>query len=97
MVKVLRIATVETFSLFFTAIFHCSVIDCGTPWTFLLPFFDADIIQTLEYLIDIFVEFGGRVFQQTIGIPTGIYCTPFLADSFDTPIREILYKVLQNY
>ena len=35
----------------------------------------------LEYLIDnIFVEFGGRIFQQTIGKPMGTNCAPFLAD-----------------
>ena len=36
----------------------------------------------LEYLIDniIFVEFGGRIFQQTIGIPMGTNCAPLLAD-----------------
>ena len=37
----------------------------------------------LEYLIDnIFVEFGGRIFQQTIGIPMGTNCAPLLADLF---------------
>ena len=35
----------------------------------------------LEFLIDnIFVFFGGRVFQQTVGIPMGTNCTPLLAD-----------------
>ena len=35
----------------------------------------------LEYLIDtIFVEFGGRIIQQTIGIPMGTNCAPLLAD-----------------
>ena len=30
---------------------------------------DADIVKMLEYLIDkIFVEFGGRIFQQRIDI-----------------------------
>ena len=44
---------------------------------------DADIIKMLEYLIDnIFVEFGGRIFQQTIGIPMGTNCAPLLADLF---------------
>ena len=44
---------------------------------------DADVIKTLEYRIDnIFVEFGGRVFQQTIGIPMGTNYAPLLADSF---------------
>ena len=37
----------------------------------------------LEYLIDnIFVEFDGRIFQQTIGIPMGTNCAPSLADLF---------------
>ena len=44
---------------------------------------DADVIKMLEYLIDnIFVEFGGRIFQQTIGIPMGTNCAPLLADLF---------------
>jgi len=33
----------------------------------------------LEFLIDnIFVFFGGRVFQQTVGIPIGTNCVPLL-------------------
>jgi len=37
----------------------------------------------LEFLIDnIFVIFGGRVFQQTVGIPMGTNCSPLLADLF---------------
>ena len=37
----------------------------------------------LEFLIDnIYVEFGGQVFQQTIGIPMGTNCAPLLADLF---------------
>ena len=44
---------------------------------------DADVIKMLEYLIDnIFVEFGGRIFQQTIGIPVGTDCAPLLANLF---------------
>jgi hypothetical protein len=36
-----------------------------------------------EFLIDnIFVLFGGRVFQQTIGIPMGTNCAPLLVDLF---------------
>ena len=35
----------------------------------------------LEFLIDsIFVIFGGRVFQQAVGISMGTNCTPHLAD-----------------
>ena len=41
------------------------------------------IITMLEFLIDnIFVEFGGQVFQQTVGIPMGTNCAPLLADLF---------------
>jgi hypothetical protein len=37
----------------------------------------------LEFLIDnIFVFYGGRVFQQTVGIPMGANCAPLLADLF---------------
>ena len=37
----------------------------------------------LEFLIDnIFVMFGGRVFQQTVGIPMGTNCAPLFADLF---------------
>jgi len=37
----------------------------------------------LEVLIDnIFVMFGGCVFQQTVGIPMGTNCAPHLADLF---------------
>ena len=44
---------------------------------------DTDVIKMLEYLIDnICVEFGGRIFQQTIGIPMGTNCAPLLADLF---------------
>ena len=37
----------------------------------------------LEFLIDnIFVEFGGKIFQQIVGIPMGTNCAPLLADLF---------------
>jgi hypothetical protein len=37
----------------------------------------------LEFLIDdIFVMFGGRVFQQTVGMPMGTNCAPLVADFF---------------
>ena len=37
----------------------------------------------LEFLIDnIFAMFGGRVFQQTVGIPMGTNCAPLHADLF---------------
>jgi len=44
---------------------------------------ETDIISMLEFLIDnILVVFGGRVFQQTIGILMGTNCAPLLADLF---------------
>ena len=46
-------------------------------------FSENDIIRMLEFLIDnIFVMFGGQVFQQTVGIPMGTNCAPLLADLF---------------
>ena len=36
---------------------------------------DADVVKMLEYIIDnIFVEFGGHIFQQTIVILMGTIC-----------------------
>jgi hypothetical protein len=44
-------------------------------------FSETDIFNMLEFLIDnIFVMFGGRVFQQTVGIPMCTNCAPLLAD-----------------
>jgi hypothetical protein len=38
---------------------------------------ETDIINMLEFLSDnIFVIFGERVFQQTVGIPMGTSCAP---------------------
>ena len=46
-------------------------------------FSETDIISMFEFLIDnIFVMFGGRVFQQTVEIPMGTKCAPLLADLF---------------
>ena len=55
---------------------------------------DADVVKMLEYLIDnIFVEFGGRIFQQTIGIPMVTNCAPLHADMFFSRMRQSLYRV----
>ena len=44
---------------------------------------EDDIINMLEFLVDnILVVFGGKVFQQIVGIPMGINCAPLLADIF---------------
>jgi hypothetical protein len=46
-------------------------------------FSETDIFNMLEFLIDnIFAMFGGRVFQQTVGIPMSTNCAPLLADLF---------------
>jgi hypothetical protein len=46
-------------------------------------FSETDIINMLELLIDnIFVIFGGRVFQKKVGIPMGTNCAPLLAELF---------------
>ena len=34
------------------------------------------------FIDNIFVMFGGRVFQQTVGIPMDTNCAPLLADLF---------------
>ena len=46
--------------------------------------FTADsICEMIEFLIDnIFVQFGGLLFRQVIGIPMGTNCAPLLADLF---------------
>ena len=36
----------------------------------------------LGFLIDNIFVFGGHVFQQTVGIPMGTNCVPFLDDLF---------------
>ena len=46
--------------------------------------YNADnICKMIEFLIgNIFVQFGGRLFHQVIGIPMGTNCAPLLADRF---------------
>ena len=44
---------------------------------------EDDIIDMLEFLVNnMFVVFGGKVFQQIVGIPMGTNCAPLLADIF---------------
>jgi hypothetical protein len=44
---------------------------------------ESDIINMLEFLIDnIFVLFGGRVFEQKVGMLIGSNHAPLLADLF---------------
>ena len=42
-----------------------------------------DICKMIEFLVDnIYVRFGGQLFQQMVGIPVGTNCAPLLADLF---------------
>jgi len=47
----------------------------------------------INFLIDnIFIEFGGRIFQQTVSIPMGTNCVPLLADLIYTHTKPSLSK-----
>ena len=52
----------------------------------------------LEFLIDnIFVSFGGTLFQQVVGIPMGTNCAPLLADLFVYSYEsEFLQKLVKD-
>ena len=55
---------------------------------------EDDIINMLKFLVDnIFMVFGGKVFQQIVGIPMGTNCAPLLADIFSVLIRSGLHTV----
>ena len=59
---------------------------------------EKQVCDMLDYLIDnIFVTFGGAIFQQQIGIPMGTNCAPLLADlflySYET---EFLQNLVRN-
>ena len=42
-----------------------------------------NICKMIKFLIDnIFVQFGGCLFHEEIGIPMGTNCSPLLADLF---------------
>ena len=42
-----------------------------------------DICKMIEFLVDnIYVRFGGQLFQRMVGIPMAINCAPLLADLF---------------
>ena len=44
---------------------------------------ENDIVRMIDFLIDnIFVECGGEIFQQVIGIPMETNCAPLLAGLF---------------
>jgi uncharacterized membrane protein required for colicin V production len=49
------------------------------------------------FLIDnIFVSFGGILFQQVVGIPMGTNCAPLLANLFYTHESEFLQKLVKD-
>ena len=61
-----------------------------------------DITKMLDFLIDnIFVQFVGRVFQQTIDISMGTNCARFLADLFLQALQadflQELRKLVQTF
>jgi hypothetical protein len=52
----------------------------------------------LEFLIDnIFVSFGGTLFQQVVGIPMGTNCAPLLADLFFYSYESEFLQKLVKY
>ena len=36
----------------------------------------------IEYLVDVFVHVGNKIFRQTVGIPMGTDCAPLLANLY---------------
>ena len=59
---------------------------------------EEQVISMLEFLIDnIFVSFGGILFQQVVGIPMGTICAPLLADLFLYSYEsEFLQKLVKD-
>ena len=57
-----------------------------------------DICKMVEFLVDnIYVRFGGQLFQQMVGIPLGTNCAPLLADLFLYSYKnEFLDKLIQE-
>ena len=58
---------------------------------------EKQVCDMLDFLIDnIFVTFGGAIFQQQVGIPMGTNCAPLLADlflySYETEFLQNLIK-----
>ena len=50
-----------------------------------------NIFKMIKFLIDnIFVQFGGRIFHQVIGIPMGTNCAPLLAEFSFTHMRTTI-------
>jgi len=64
----------------------------------LILYTEDEIVNMINFLIDnIFIEFGGRIFQQIVGIPMGTNCAPLLTElflhSYETEfVQELLRK-----
>ena len=57
---------------------------------------EEDIIKMLEFIVvNIFVVFAGKVFQQIIGIFMGTNCAPLLANiflySYDAEFKDLAF------
>ena len=51
----------------------------------------------VEFLIDnMYVEFGGHVYQQTVGIPMGTNCAPLVAYLFLYSYEALLYNIYKK-
>ena len=58
---------------------------------------ETDIIWMVEFLIDnMYVEFGGHVYQQTVGITMGNNCAPLVADLFLYSYEALLYNIYKK-
>ena len=59
---------------------------------------EEQVMSMLEFLIDnIFVSFGGTLFQQVVSIPMGTNCAPLLADLFLYSYEsEFLQKLVKD-
>ena len=59
---------------------------------------EEQVISMLEFLIDnMFVSFGGLMFQQVVGIPMGTNCAPLLVDLFLYSYEsEFLQKLVKD-
>ena len=59
---------------------------------------EEQVINMLDFLIDnIFVSFGGILFQQVVGIPMGTNCAPLVADLFIYSYEsEFLQKLVKD-
>ena len=59
---------------------------------------EDDIVRMINFLIDnIYVECGGEIFQQVIGILMGTNCAPLLADIFVYSYEAELIQTLRVY